>query len=158
VARLELNASAAVLHSEFKQFNTFDPTVFDPTTNQFLAVDLSGNRLPFTPKYTLSYGAQYSFDTSVGEITIRGDGQTKGQVYFDQFNTAINSERTSTILNASVGWKDVNDRLSATAFVKNITDGLYKNGTFVGGGAVGFPINGRYDPPRTYGVRFGVKF
>jgi iron complex outermembrane receptor protein len=150
---LQLDASAAILHSEFKSFDTFDPT--NPSRG---VISLAGNRLPFAPKYTLSYGAQYTFDTNIGPITVRGDGQSKSQVYFDQFNTAINSERASTILNASLGWKDVHDRLSATVFVKNITDGLYKNGTFVGGGAVGFPINGRYDPPRTYGVRFGVNF
>jgi iron complex outermembrane receptor protein len=153
IAGLELDASAAVLHSEFTKFDTFDPT--NPSLG---IISLAGNRLPFTPKYTASYGIQYTFDTSVGSIILRGDGQSKSQVYFDQFNTALNQEGASTILNASLGWKDLNDRLSATAYVKNINNGLYKNGTFVGGGAVGWPINGRYDPPRTYGVRFGAKF
>jgi iron complex outermembrane receptor protein len=153
VPGLELDASAAVLHSEFKKFDTFDPT--NPARG---VISLAGNRLPFTPKYTLSYGAQYTFDTAIGSITVRGDGQSKSQVYFDQFNAAINSERASTILNASIGWKDPDERLSVTGYVKNISNGLYKNGTFVGGGAVGWPINGRYDPPRTYGVRFGAKF
>jgi len=150
---LELDASAAFLHSEFTGFNTFNPT--DPGLG---TISLAGKRLPFTPKYTLGYGAQYTFDTNVGAFTVRADGRSNSQVYFDQFNTEVNSERASTIGNASIGWKDVNDHLAVTAFVKNIADGLYKNGTFVGGGAIGFPINGSYDPPRTYGVQFGVKF
>jgi len=153
VPRLQLDAAIALLHSEFKKFDTLIP--FNPAAGQ---VSLAGNRLPFTPKYTLSYGAQYTFDTSIGAITVRGDGQTKGQTYFDQFNIPSNSEGTYTILNASITWNDSDDRFSATAFVKNITNELVLNGTFMGGGLIGFPLNGRWDPPRTYGARFGVKF
>ena len=149
---LELDAAVAVLESEFKEFDTFIP--FDPAAG---AVSLAGNRLPFTPDYTLSYGAQYTFNARIGEITIRGDGHTKGQTYFDQFNTKQNSEGSFTILNASIGWEDPDERMSVTAFLKNITDETVLNGTFMGGGLVGFPLNGRYDPPRTYGVRFGLK-
>jgi iron complex outermembrane receptor protein len=153
VQGLELDASAAVLKSKFTEFDTIDPT--RPALG---TLSLAGNRLPFTPKYTLSYGVQYTFDTSVGSITVRGDGQTKSQVYFDQFNSQTNSEGAYTILNASIGWKDANDRLSATAYAKNMTDELAINGTFMGGGLIGWPLLGRYDPPRTYGVRLGVKF
>jgi iron complex outermembrane receptor protein len=155
---LELDASVALLHSEFTNFKTFDPTIFDPSTGNFKAVDLSGNRLPFTPTYTLSYGAQYTWDTSLGPITLRADGRTLSDVFYDQFNKPINSAGSSTILNASLGWKDINDRVSVTAFVRNMTDELYLNGTFMNGGAIGYTLDGSYDPPRTYGVQLGVKF
>lgn len=153
VPGLELDAAAAILKSEFTQFDTFIP--FEPASGQ---VSLAGNRLPFTPKYTMSYGAQYTLETGIGPFTIRGDGQTKSQVFFDQFNRQNNSEDAFTILNASIGWKDANERFSVTAYVKNITDKLALNGTFMNGGLQGFGMNGRYDPPRTYGFRFGVKF
>jgi len=153
VRGLEFDAAAAWLKSKFEHFDTFDPT--NPSLG---VISLAGNRLPFTPKYTLSYGAQYTFDTSVGPVTVRGDGRSTSQVYFDQFNSVENSERASTIVNASIGWADIKDRLTASVFVKNIGNGLYKNGTFVNGGAIGWVINGSYDPPRTYGVRLGVKF
>jgi iron complex outermembrane receptor protein len=150
---LELDASASFTKSKFTSFDTFDPT--NPALG---LLDLSGNRLPFTPKYTLSYGAQYTFNTKIGAITIRGDGQSKSQVYFDQFNSKTNSEGAFTILNASVAWKDIDDRFTVTGYVKNITNELAINGTFMGGGLIGWPLIGRYDPPRTYGVRFGMKF
>jgi len=153
VQGLELDVSPAVLKSEFTDFPTFDPT--NPALG---SINLSGHRLPFTPQYTVSYGAQYTVDSTIGPFTVRTDGRSISQVYFDQFNTVQNSERAATILNASLGWKDLNDRLSVTAYVRNFTDKLYKNGTFVNGGAIGWVINGSYDPPRTYGVRFGVKF
>lgn len=151
VPQLQLDAAVAVLHSEFTNFPTFDLTSSS-------VVQLAGNRLPFTPKYTLSYGAQYTFDTNIGSITVRGDGQSRGQVYFDQYNLRGNSERAYTILNASLGWTDVDDRFSVTAFVKNITNTLALNGAFNSGPALGLPLKGSYDPPRTYGVRMGVKF
>lgn len=150
---LELDAAVALTKSKFTDFITFNPT--DPSMGE---LNLAGNRLPFTPKYTFSYGAQYTFNTGIGEITLRGDGQTKSQVYFDQFNSQSNSEGAWTILNASVSWKDAADRFSLTAYVKNITDELALNGTFMGGGLIGWPLLGRYEPPRTYGLRFGVKF
>jgi len=150
---LELDASAAVLKTKFTSFESEDPS--RPALG---VIDLVGNRLPNAPKYTLSYGAQYTFDTSIGAIIVRGDGQTISQVYFDQFNVAPNSEKSYTVLNASIAWKDIHERFSVTAFVRNLTDGLNKNGAFVYGGFVGYPLTGNYNPPRTFGVRFGVNF
>jgi len=106
----------------------------------------------------VSYGAQYTFDTNVGPFTVRGDGRSISSVYFDQFNTGANSQGAFTTLNASIGWKDVSRGLSVTAFVRNISNGLNKNGDFVYGGIVGYALAGDYNPPRTYGVRLGVKF
>jgi len=148
---LEIDFSPAWLHSAFRNFSVNDP-------NSGGVDVLDGKKFPLAPNYTLSYGAQYAFNSSVGEITLRGDGQSKGRTYFDFYNILGNSERPSTILNASIGWKSHDDRLSASIFAKNITNGLYKNGAFVQGGVAGWPIIGSYDPPRTYGVRFGVKF
>jgi iron complex outermembrane receptor protein len=150
VRGLELDGSLSLIHSEFTNF---------PTAGLISGtIQLAGNRLPSTPKYQLSYGAQYTFDTNIGKITIRGDGQTKGQVYFDQYNVVGNSQGAYTIVNASIGWKDVKDRFSVTAFVKNIGDTLALNGTFNSGPALGLPLKGSYDPPRTWGVRLGLKF
>jgi len=150
---LELDASAALLKTKFTQFDSYDPS-----RPQLGALDLSGNRLPNAPSYTLSYGVQYTVDTTVGPITVRGDGRSISRVYFDQFNGAPNSERAFTVVNASIGWKDAKDQLSATAFVRNLANGRHKNGDFVYGGIVGYPLAGDYDPPRIYGVQLGVRF
>lgn len=150
---LELDLAVAALHSEFIEFDTSDPTGQDPTLTT-----VAGNRLPAVPEYTLSYGAQYTWDTAAGSFTARADGRTIGDVFYDQFNRAPMNADGNTILNASLRWQDNDERVSLTAFVRNITDELYVNGAFMNGGAVGFVIDGSFDPPRTYGVRLGVDF
>jgi iron complex outermembrane receptor protein len=150
---LEIDAAGALLKTKFTSFDTEDPS-----RPQLGLLDLAGNRLPSAPKYTFTYGAQYSFETDIGQITLRGDGRTTSDVYFDQFNVRSNSERAKTILDASISWKDNDDRFSAALFVRNLTDTLSKNGSFVYGGFVGYPLAGNYDPPRTYGARLGVNF
>lgn len=150
---LEIDAAGALMKSKFTSFDTEDPS-----RPQLGVLDLSGNRLPNAPKYTLTYGAQYSFETGIGEITFRGDGRKISSVFFDQFNVRSNSEKAKTTLNASIAWRDANERFSASLFVKNLTDTLSKNGSFVYAGFAGYPLAGNYDPPRTYGARFGVEF
>jgi hypothetical protein len=45
-----------------------------------------------------------------------------------------------------------------TAFIKNITNKLAVNGAFDQSPVLGSIIKGSWEPPRTYGVRRGVKF
>jgi len=139
-ANFELNAAIAVIHGEF--------------TNGAV----KGNRLPWMPSYTLSYGAQYTFPISNGGITLRVDGQTKGKTFFTEDNNPLVSQGAYTIANASIAWRDADDRLSVTVFVKNIGDTLAVNGGFPLPGFLSGAIRGSYDPPRTWGARFGVKF
>ena len=139
-SNLELNAAVAVLDGEF--------------TNGAV----KGNKLPFVPTFTLSYGAQYTFPIANGGITLRVDGQTKGKTFFTEDNNPLVSQGSYTIVNASIGWRDAEDRLSVTAFVRNIGDTLAINGGFPLPGFLSGGIRGSYDPPRTYGIRAGVKF
>lgn len=150
---LEVDAAGALMTSKFTSFDTEDPS-----RPQLGLLDLTGNRLPNAPKYTLTYGAQYSFATKSGEITLRGDGRTISSVFFDQFNVRSNSEKPRTILNASIAWRSANNGLTAALFVKNIANTLMKNGTFVYAGFAGYPLAGNFEPPRTFGARIGIEF
>jgi len=143
----ELNAAVAVIHGEF--------TSAGITAGGF---SVKGNKLPWMPSYTLSYGAQYTFPISNGGITLRVDGQTKGKTFFTEDNNPLVSQDAYTIVNASIGWHDADDRLSVTAFVRNIGDTLAVNGGFPLPGFLSGAIRGSYDPPRTWGIRAGVKF
>jgi iron complex outermembrane receptor protein len=153
VAGLQLDASAALLKTEFTNYDTENPGI-----NNSPLFHLADNRLPSAPTYTLNYGAQYTFDTNIGKITIRGEGRSTSNIYFDSFNQTSNMERAVTMLNTSLRWVDNSDKLSATLFVRNITNVLAKNGTFVYASFVGYPLAGDYDPPRTFGLRLGVNF
>jgi len=140
VPNLELNVAAAVIHSEFKNGT------------------VKGNKLPFTPDYTLSFGAQYTLNTGAGDFTLRGEGQTKGRTFFNINNNPLVSQNAFTILNASLAWHPVSDRFSVTAFVRNITNKLAIDGGFDQSPVLGSIIKGAWSPPRTWGARFEVKF
>jgi iron complex outermembrane receptor protein len=140
VPGLELNAAAAVIHSEFT------------------VGTVKGNKLPNTPSYTLSLGAQYTFKSSIGDITMRGESQTKGRTYFSIDNNPLVAQGDYTVLSASLAWRDENDRFSVTAFVKNIANKLAINGAFDQSPVLGSIIKGSWETPRTWGARFGVKF
>jgi len=149
----QLDASLALLKSEFTKYDTENPAISGSPV-----FSLAGRRLPSAPTYTLNYGAQYTFGSNVGEFTLRAEGRSVSDMFFDAFNQASNKERAVTIVNASLGWTSTSGKISATAFVRNIGNVLAKNGTFVYGGIVGYPLAGNYDPPRTFGARLGVSF
>lgn len=139
-SNLELNLAAAIIHGEF--------------TNGAV----KGKKLPFMPSFTLSYGAEYTVPISNGGITLRVDGQTKGKTFFTEDNNPLVSQGSYTIANASIGWHNADDRLSVTAFIRNIGNTLAVNGGFPLPGFLSGAIRGSFDPPRTFGVRAGVKF
>ncbi len=150
---LRLDGSLALMKSKFTDFTTFN----DSRLGLGL-LDLAGNRLPQAPKYTASYGAQYTAITGIGEMTFRAEGRSISGVYFDQFNVVENSESAFSIFNAYLNWKSNSEKLYGSLYVRNIGNKLAKNGSLVYSGITGFNINGQYDPPRTYGVTFGVRF
>jgi iron complex outermembrane receptor protein len=150
---LQIDASASITKSEFTEFDTFDPA--RPALG---TLDLSGNRLPQAPKYTLSYGAQYTTQTDLGEFTLRAEGRSISNIFFDQFNRTTNGERAFTIVNAFVNWKSDDGKLYGSVYVRNIGDVLAKNGSLTFAGFTGYNIEGNYEPPRTYGITLGVNF
>ena len=150
---LQFDFSAALLKSEFTKYDTENPSI-----NNSPLFNLAGRRLPSAPTYTLNYGVQYTFGSSIGEFTVRAEGRSISDMFFDAFNQASNKERAVTVANASLSWTNTDGKITATAFVRNIGDVLAKNGTFAYAGIVGYPLAGNYDPPRTFGVRLGVNF
>lgn len=150
---LRLDGSVALLKSEFTDFTTFNSS--RPGLG---LLDLTGNRLPQAPKYTASYGAQYTTTTSIGQLTFRAEGRSISNVYFDQFNVVENSERAYSTFNAYINWKSNNAKLYGSLYIRNIGNVLAKNGSLVYSGITGFNIAGQYDPPRTFGATLGVRF
>ena len=129
------------------------------------ACNWAGNQLNQTPPYTIDVGAEYNWDTSIGTITPRVDAFWSGEVEFLPDN--INPQKPYEETDLNLMWTDPSGRYTLDAFVKNLgntavitNDGLQStslSGPPGAGGGFEFD-NYVYAPPRTFGIRLGVKF
>ena len=118
-------------------------------------VDISDNRIQFTPDYTASLGAQYSREVKpTWRVYGRMDVVFTGSFEYDDANTARQDAYTLTNFRGGVRGKLV----FAEAWVKNAFDTRYvplaiPYPGFAQSGFVGEPAR-----PRTFGVSLGVGF
>ncbi|MBX3429999.1 MAG: TonB-dependent receptor [Hyphomonadaceae bacterium] len=128
------NLAAAYADSELGRFFAVDsrnpPPPLSPacpaggpsTTPQCL--DLTGNRLPYSPEFTASAGVQHRFDTSLGSITPRVDVSYLGERYVNIYQIPGTDELDDlTLVNAQVAF--THDDWTVTAFATNLTDEHY---------------------------------
>lgn len=153
VSRLQLNMNLGLLRSKFKEFETED--VIRPGLG---LLDLAGNRLPQAPRYTISLGAQYSWDLPGAEMTLRGEGRRVGSVFFTPFNTAEFSEQAYNVFDAFLNFQSESKTWNAGLYVRNISNNRYISATSEGSTLQGAPVFGTITAPRTYGIRVGYDF
>ncbi len=144
VAGLRLDAAVGYTDSEFEDV----PAAVGP---------INGNRLPFSPEWTVSLAAQYDIEFAGGLITPRVDYRFQSDVFFSPFNLPLESQDGYGILNARLSFTDADDRLTLAAFVQNLTDEEYF--TFgqdaLAAQGVAYTYLGR---PREYGITAGIRF
>jgi iron complex outermembrane receptor protein len=120
----------------------------------------AGRWLNQTPPYTINLGVEYDWDTSIGTITPRVDSFWSGRVYFLPDNYNRQPAYNETDLNLS--WTDPAGRYTLEGFIKNVGNTAVISNDALQSGSLGeyvqLPDNFVYYPPRTMGVRFGVKF
>jgi iron complex outermembrane recepter protein len=172
---LRLNVAAAVTDSEYDKYLTNDNRYTGASTSSKCATtapydcNFAGNSLNQTPPYTVDVGAEYNWDTRIGTITPRVDAFWSGRVEFLPDN--INGQKPYEQTDLNLLWTDPSGRYTLDAFVKNLgnteiitNDGLQSTtlsgppGAGPGQGG-GFEFdNYVYAPPRTFGIRLGIKF
>ncbi len=118
--------------------------------------DLSSLLVPFSPHWKVSGGVTY--DMIVGDAgtltwntTVNYTSESESSV----FNSLYTQYSARTLWDASVTWRDVNEKYRVTAYVKNILDERYRTGANSVAGLWNFTMWGR---PREFGAEFGVKF
>ena len=125
-----------------------------PNQGQGFAKDLSGNKLPNTPDFTLSAGAQYSMPISADWAgTLRGDfywqGNSFARIYndkpYDQLHGYTNINLALIFTNQD-GWQ-------AMAYVKNVMDTTAITGTFLNSDDTALTTNIFTTDPRLFGLR-----
>jgi outer membrane receptor protein involved in Fe transport len=134
------------------------PSGFDPATapngGAGFAKDLSGNKLPNTPPFTLSAGAQYSLPISESwAATLRGDFYWQGNSYARIFNSkpydqihGYSTSNLAVILTNQDGWQ-------AMAYVKNVFDKTAITGAFLNSDDTALTTNIFVTDPRLFGIR-----
>ncbi|HTO42099.1 MAG TPA: TonB-dependent receptor, partial [Rhizomicrobium sp.] len=131
----------------------FNEDVF-PNQGQGFYKDVGGNKLPNTPDFTLSAGAQYSVPISADWAgTLRGDFYWQGNSYsriynmkpYDQLHGYTNINLAVIVTNQD-GWQ-------AMAYVKNVMDTTAITGTFLNSDDTALTTNIFTTDPRLFGLR-----
>lgn len=117
---------------------------------------LDGNRLPFSPKFTLTFGANYKYETSVGRFDINGTFGHNSGYFADPSNFAPSRTRSFQTVNSSLRWTSTSGHLNASIWGKNLLDQKRIAGALLGAGITG--TNSYPMAPRTYGATVGFKF
>ncbi len=138
--------------------NIFSTAGFDPSTapnnGEGFSKDLGGNKLPNSPPFTLSAGAQYTMPVSSDwAATARGDFYWQGNSFarifndepYDQLHGYTNAN-LSLIFTNQDGWQ-------VMAYVKNVFDTTAITGAFLNSDDAALTTNVFITDPRLFGVR-----
>ena len=119
--------------------------------------DATGNELPFSPKWSGSASAQYTFDLpSIGsELTLFGQYAYRSRTYAGQENLANQLLDSRNIVNARVTLTHIDSNWAVSLWGSNITDDDYltnRTADFLG---TKFVERGE---PQTYGIEVTAAF
>ena len=166
VERLRLNATAGYLHTRIGSLLTIDPAnpaqyngTGAPTRTPAVPVNLDGKRLPYSPSFKFSVGAEYSvpLGDSGWSLTARGDYSRQSSYFAREFNTSNDRIAAWGIGNAFLRLSD-GERLTIEGYVKNIGDKDNITNSIIESDLVGSYRNVRILDPRTYGVSTTFRF
>ncbi len=121
--------------------------------------NLAGNRPPQSPRWVIAAGYEHRFDLgALGSITPSVFTRYKSSYFLDIFNFRDSRQGSFFQTDASIEWRDADDRFGVTAFVRNIEDNQPL--TFAGFTAAGNDdiYNFQFGAPRTYGLRLSMDF
>ena len=142
-----------------KSFLTTDTSEQDfaaPITSRTTEVDIKGNRLPRSPRFTASVGAQYTFYLSdYGSLTWRVDFYYRDKVAFRQFNNPKDIESSYTRTDARITWRSESEKIWVELFARNLEDEHVKTNQER---SETIYRKYYYDEPRSAGVRVGYYF
>ena len=161
--RLQLVAS--YLNAEYKDFPNIDNVLFATNDDLSPRVNLEGNKLPFSPEFSIAAVYEHTFELSYGWITPRLQTQFQTAMFLSDFNRQREKQDAFTRTDLSVRYETDNGWL-AEVFVKNIEDSEVRSNVEIKGNSPG--ANGiagdpgltyaYFDPPRTFGVRLAYRW
>ncbi|MFT4025368.1 MAG: TonB-dependent receptor [Novosphingobium sp.] len=151
--RLSLNAAVGLLYTRFDEFQVLNG-----------GANLAGNEFVRSPHLTLNVGANYTIPLGdAGKLELAADARYQSNQYY-----FVNPQNTTryllnqpgyTLANARITYTTANDRISASVFVNNLLDTVYRNHSlpaFAAGTVNGDTV--QYGDPRTFGGSLIVRF
>jgi len=146
----------AVYDEQFLAPDRTAPNFAAPISGRFPDVDIEGNRLPRSPRFTVSAGAQYDFDLDDwGRLTPRVDFYYRDAFSFAQFDNPLDEQSSYTRTDLRLIWISPSERFRVEAFVRNLEDERVKTNQEVFSSIHRFHY---YDTPRSGGIRIGAKY
>jgi iron complex outermembrane receptor protein len=122
------------------------------------SVNCSGRTPPQSPRWSANVGLQQTVPIGYGSIvgTINTHFQTETLTGLEF--SALEEQPSYWLTNATLGYRAPHDRWNVTGYVDNLSDRTVIAGTFPNPLAGAALTAATIRPPRTYGVRLGVKF
>jgi hypothetical protein len=138
-------------------FSTLDPTGHGNHSGAF--VNLSGNRLQNTPNFTISVGAQYTFEIGGGYTLVpRADYYWQSDMFGRIFNAPSDKISSWGVGDAQVTLNAPESTWYITGWIKNFTNSTNVTGEYLSSSTSGLYTNAFLGDPRTYGLTAGVHF
>ena len=120
---------------------------------------LGGNKLPNSPEWTVSLGAQYSWEIAGGwAVTPRVDFYYQAGSYARIYNRISDRLDSYTNTNLSLNIDNEDLGVSAQLFVRNVTDETVITDQYLTDDTSGLYTNIFLSEPRTYGVSLTKRF
>ncbi len=124
-----------------------------------IATDVSGNKLPNTPEYQVSFGAQYTLNlTDSWSATPRVDYYYQAESFARIFNGPTDQLDSYSQINASLKIENEQAGVYANLFVKNIQDEDVITDKYLTDASSGLFTNAFLLEPRTWGVSIGKRW
>jgi iron complex outermembrane receptor protein len=112
-----------------------------------------GMKSIYTPKLTVSAGAQYEVDLGgAGTLTPRVDYSYRSSIFTDAVNAPINRLDKLGLVNARLTWENRNKHWAVTLSATNLLDKFYYESTSLRAGVPYFSGSARLGQPRQWQV------
>ncbi len=121
--------------------------------------NLEGNRLPGSPEFSFSVGAEYTLPVSSDvEVTPRVDYYWQDDFYSRVFNTEGDKVESWDVLNAQITINSVEGPWYVRLFMQNVLDDEQITGKYLQDQSAGLITNIFLQEPRRYGIAVGARF
>jgi iron complex outermembrane receptor protein len=155
--RTNVTLGAQWLNARFNRFANATCTNYSPdAASPYLPelCDVTGNRLPFAPKFKANLGGNYRFSLGRSGTLLLSGNLAHNSGYFSEVDNVVRQDAYTTV-DFSAEWRPARRGPSIRLWVLNLTDAHYHDTL------VTFPTTGvlhRPAAPRRFGVSAGYSF
>jgi iron complex outermembrane receptor protein len=122
------------------------------------SVNCSGNTPPQAPRWSADFGLRQTVPVGLGSIVGTATAHFQTETLTGLEFSSLEEQPSYWIANATLGYQAPKDRWNVTGYVNNLADRTVIAGTFPNPLAGATLTAATLRPPRTYGIRLGVKF